>query len=133
MIKTEILFTIYTNILFCIAMEEEEKKVSGLFLGTVDDFYRGSDQLFEEFDAILSKHSTGEDIMADLKAVRTKNPRIFGLIDSIYHKEAELEDKLDSGKVKQEQREKMLEFKERFSALEEDIDLLVIEEIGVLR
>ncbi len=113
--------------------EEEEKRVSGLFLGTVDDFYRGSDQIFEEFDAILSKHSKGEDIMADLKAVRSKNPRIFGLIDSIYHKEAELEDKLDSGKVKQEKREKMLEFKVRFSALEEDIDLLVIEEIGLLR
>ncbi|KAF5433175.1 hypothetical protein C5S39_02000 [Candidatus Methanophagaceae archaeon] len=113
--------------------EEEEKKVSGGFLGTVDDFYRESDQIFEEFDAILSKHSNGEDIMADLKGVRSKRPRIFGLIDSIYHKEAELEDKLVRGKVKQEQREKMLEFKARFSALDEDIDLLVIEEIGLLK
>jgi hypothetical protein len=114
-------------------MGEEEKRVSEVFLGTVNEFYRGSDQIFKEFDEILGKYSKGEDIMDDLKAFKSKSPRIFGLIEGIYHKEVEFEDKLDRAKVKQEKRDKMLEFKTRFADLADEIDLLVLGELGLLK
>ncbi|RJS80077.1 hypothetical protein CW713_07875 [Methanophagales archaeon] len=114
-------------------MTEEEEGVSALFLEMVDSFNRESERIFKQFDEIKSKYSEGVDIRADLEAFKSKNPRIFTLIDDIYHKEVELTDKLDKGEVEQEKRAKLLEFKVRFADLADEIDFLVLEEIGVLK
>ncbi len=53
------------------------------------------------------------------------------LIDSIFHKEVELEHKLDMMGVEKEKRDKILEFKERFSDLADEIDILVLGELGL--
>lgn len=53
------------------------------------------------------------------------------LVDAIFHKEVELEHKLDKAEMAKEKRDKILEFKDRFADLAEDIDLFVMKEIGV--
>ncbi|MFZ2071756.1 MAG: hypothetical protein WAV32_09235 [Halobacteriota archaeon] len=109
---------------------EEEKRISATFLGTVAEFYRDWERIFNAFDVILERYSQGEDIETSLKDFKSKNPRIFTLIDDIYHKEVELGDKLDQAKIGQDKRKKMLEFKEKFADLADEIDLLVIAELS---
>jgi len=114
-------------------MTEEEKRVPETFLKTVDGFYRESDMIFKEFDEIRDNYLNGRDIMEDLKEFRRKRPGFFTLIDDIFHKEVELEDKLDKSGIEKEKRDKLLEFKNRFSDLADEIDLLVLGELGLGR
>ncbi len=111
--------------------EKEEEKVPESFLKAVDGFYKKREEIFKEFDAIRDNYLKGSDIMEDLKVFRSKRPGIFTLIDSIFHKEVELEHKLDMMGVEKEKRDKILEFKERFSDLADEIDILVLGELGL--
>ena len=111
--------------------EKEEKEVSAVFLKTVDEFCKDSDTIFKEFDAIRESRVKGEDIMGALQEFRLERASIFLLIDAIFHKEVELEHKLDKAEIAKEKRDKILEFKDRFADLAEDIDLFVMKEIGV--
>lgn len=113
--------------------KEEEEKVPRTLLKAMDDFYRDSEAVFKEFDEILATYSKGEDIMDDLKTFRSKNPGIFTLIYDSFHKEVELEHKLDKAGIEQEKRDKIEEFKDRFSDLADEMDLLVLEELGLNR
>ncbi|HID19993.1 MAG TPA: hypothetical protein EYP28_03510 [Methanophagales archaeon] len=112
-------------------MSEEEEKIPRTFLKALDEFYRNSDVVFKEFDEIQGRYSKGEDIIADLKEFRSKRPGIFMVINNIFHKEVELEDKLERGKIGKEERDKIQEFKDRFSDLADEIDLLVLGELGL--
>jgi len=114
-------------------MMQKKKEVAKNILKTVSKFYKESDAIFKEFDEIRSNYLEGSDIMADLKRFRSKMPSVFALIDGIYHKEVELEDKLDRAGVKEEERAKLAEFKTRFSDLADEIDILVLEELGLNR
>ena len=109
----------------------EEEKVPRTLLKAMDGFYRDSEAVFEEFDEILAMYSKGEDIRDDLKEFRSKKPAIFTLIYDIFHKEVELEDKLDKAGIEQEKRDKIAEFKNRFSDLADEMDLLILEELGL--
>ena len=109
----------------------EEEKVPRTLLKAMDEFYRDSDAVFEEFDEILAMYSKGEDIMDDLKEFRSKKPGIFTLIYDIFHKEVELEHKFSKSGVEQEKRDKIEEFKNRFSDLADETDLLILEELGL--
>ena len=111
--------------------KEEKEKVPEALLKKVNEFYKESDAVFKEFDAIRDNYLKGRDVMEDLKKFRSKRPGIFLLIDDIFHKEVELEDKLDKAGMEKEKRDKILEFKERFSDLADEIDLLVLGELGV--
>ena len=111
--------------------KEEKEKVPEALLKTVNEFYKESDTVFKEFDAIRDNYLKGRDVMEDLKKFRSKMPGVFGLIYDIFHKEVELEDKLDKAGMEKEKRDKILEFKERFSDLADEIDLLVLGELGV--
>lgn len=113
--------------------EKEEKEVSAIFLKTVDDFYKESDAIFEDFDEIHGKYRKGEDIMDALQDFRLKRASIFLLIDAIFHKAVELEDKLENAGIAKEKTDKLQEFKNRFADLADDIDLFVMQEIGVGR
>jgi hypothetical protein len=113
--------------------EEKEEKVPEALLKTVSDFYKESDTVFKEFDAIRDNYLKGKDIMEDLKGFRSKRPGIFGLIYDIFHKVVELEDKLDRAGIEKEKKDKIREFKERFSDLADEIDLLVLGELGLGR
>jgi len=109
------------------------KEVSKVFLGTLDDFYKESDAIFKECEEILAKFNKGEDIIDDLSAFKAKRPGIFTLIDDIYHKEVDLEDKLEIARIGQEIRDTLLEFKNRFADLADEIDLFVLAELGFNR
>jgi len=109
----------------------EEEKVPRTLLKAMDGFYKDREAVFEEFDEILATYSKGEDIRGDLKEFRSKKPAIFTLIYDIFHKEVELEDKLDKAGIEQEKRDKIAEFKNRFSDLADEIDLLILEELGL--
>ncbi|RJS69385.1 hypothetical protein CW713_11600 [Methanophagales archaeon] len=111
--------------------EEKGEKVPLAFLKIVNDFYKESDTVFKEFDTIRDHYSKGADIMEDLKGFRNKRPGIFGLIYDIFHKEVELEDKLERAGIEKEKRDKIFEFKERFSDLADEIDILVLGELGL--
>ena len=113
-------------------MTEEEKRASETFLKTMGEFYKGSDMIFKEFDEIRNNYLNGRDVWEDLRKFRSKRIGVFWLIYDIFHKEVELEDKLDGAGVEKEKRDKILEFKNRFSDLAEEIDLLVLEELGFL-
>ncbi len=113
--------------------EKVEKDVSEVFLKTVDDFCKESKAIFKEFDVIRKQYLSGEDIMDALQEFRLKRASIFLLIDAIFHKEVELEHKLDKVEMDKEKMDKMLEFKHRFADLADDIDLFVMKEIGVGR
>ncbi|MGB2841170.1 MAG: hypothetical protein WBC40_01630 [Halobacteriota archaeon] len=115
------------------AEEEKERKVPATLLKTVSEFYREGDVVFKEFDAIRDSYLKGRDIKEDLKKFRSKRVGVFWLIYDIFHKEVELEDKLDGAGIEKEKRDKILEFKNRFSDLAEEIDILVLEELGVNR
>ncbi len=114
-------------------MTEEVDKVPRTFLKALGDFYRDREIIFKEFDEIQDKYAKGEDIVEDLKRFRSKRPGIFVVIDDLFHKTVEVEHKLDRERVKEEEREVMREFRDRFSDLAEEIDLLVLEELGVGR
>ena len=114
-------------------MKKEEKEVSKTFLNAVSDFYTEHKIVFNEFDVMREKHLKGEDIIADLKRFRSKNLGIFTLIDYIFHKEVDLEDKLELAKVDRDVRDKMREFKNRFADLADEIDMLVLVELGLGR
>ena len=109
--------------------EESEEKIPRAFIMRVDDFNRESEAIFSEFEAIKEKYKRGEDVMADLKRFRSKRPGIFTLIDDLYHKEVEFEDKLERAQIDEDKRQKMLEFKQRFAELADEIDLLVLGEL----
>jgi len=113
--------------------EESEEKIPRAFITRVDDFNRESEAIFSEFEAIKEKYKRGEDVMADLKQFRSKRPGIFTLIDDLYHKEVEFEDKLERAQIDEDKRQKMLEFKQRFAELADEIDLLVLGELGLER
>jgi hypothetical protein len=113
------------------AEEKEEVEVSGAFLKTIDTFYKERDAIFNEFDAIRAKYSKGENIIDALREFRLKRASIFTLIDDIFHKEVELEDKLARADIAKEKREKLQEFKDRFADLAEEIDFYVLKEIGL--
>lgn len=109
----------------------EEEKVPRTLLKAMDGFYKDREAVFVEFDEILTKYSKGEDIKDDLKEFRSKKPGIFTLIYDIFHKGVELEDKLDKAGIEQEKRDKIAEFKNRFSDLADEMDLLILEELGL--
>ena len=109
----------------------DEEKVPRTLLKAMDGFYKDREAVFEEFDKILATYSKGEDIREDLKEFRSKKPAIFTLIYDIFHKEVELEDKLDKAGIEQEKRDKIAEFKNRFSDLADEMDLLILEELGL--
>lgn len=110
---------------------KEEVEISEAFLKTIDTFYKESNEIFQEFEAIRAKYTKGEDIMDALREFRLKRASIFALIDALYHKSVELEDKLERAAIGKEKREKLQEFKTRFAELAEEIDLFVLKEIGV--
>jgi hypothetical protein len=112
------------------AEDEREQYISQVFLGTLNEFYRDSDAILNEWDAILANYNKGEDIMGDFDKFKSRRPRIFMLIDDIYHKEVDLEDKLDIARIGQEIRDKIREFKDRFAELADEIDMYVLTEIG---
>jgi hypothetical protein len=114
-------------------MTEEVDKVPRTFLKALADFYREREMVFKEFDEIQDKYSKGEDIIEDLKRFKSKRPGIFVVIDDIFHKAVEVEHKLDQERVKEEERVVIREFKDRFSDLAEEIDLLVLEELVASR
>lgn len=109
----------------------EEREVSDVFLKTIDEFCKDSDTIFSEFEAIRENAAKGADIMDLLREFKLKRASIFALIDAIFHKAVDLEDKLDKAAMAKEKRDKLLEFKKRFADLADDIDLLVLKEIGV--
>ncbi len=113
--------------------EEEEKElfISKVFLGTLDEFVRNRDAITAEWDAILARHKAGEDITEDLRAIQAEKPSIFVLIDDIYHKEVELEEKLTVAQARDEIRTQLQAFKERFAELADEIDMFVLTEIGL--
>lgn len=113
--------------------EEKVKEVSRIFLKTLDDFYKESDAIFNECDAILTNYKKGKDITDDLSAFKAKRPAIFALIDDIYHKEVDLEEKLDIAGTREELRGKIREFKDRFADLADEIDLFVLAELDFSR
>lgn len=111
----------------------EEREVSEIFLKTVDEFYKESVAVFDEFDAIHDAYKKGEDIMGALREFQLNRASIFCLIDAIFHKTVEFEDKLERAGLAKEKLEKIREFKKRFADLADDIDLYVLKEIGVGR
>jgi ACT domain-containing protein len=111
----------------------EDKEVSEVFLKTLDSFYKESEVIFKEFDAILVRHKQGEDIMDALHEFRIRRSSIFCFIDAIFHKKVEFEDKLAKAEIGKEKQAKLREFKDRFADLAEEIDLFVLKEIGVDR
>ena len=113
--------------------EESEEKIPRAFMMRVDDFNRESEAIFNEFEAIKEKYERGEDVMNDLKQFRSKRPGIFALIDDLYHKEVEFEDKLERAQIDEDKKQKMFEFKQRFAELADEIDLLVLGELGLGR
>jgi hypothetical protein len=113
--------------------EEKVKEVSKVFLKTLDEFYTESDAIFKECDEILTNSAKGKDITDDLSAFKARRPGIFTLIDDIYHKEADLEDKLDIAGTGKETRDKIREFKNRFADLADGIDLFVLAELDFSR
>jgi hypothetical protein len=114
-------------------MTEEEREVSKTFLKAVNDFYIESETIFQEFDEMRAKYLKGEDVREDLKQFRSKRLGIFMIIDDIFHKEVDLEDKLNRAHVGKEERDKMLEFKNRFADLADELDLLILTELGLGR
>ena len=113
--------------------EEKVKEVSRIFLKTLDEFYKESDAIFNECDAILANYKKGGNITDVLSAFKAKRPGIFTLIDDIYHKEADLEEKLDIAGTEEEIRDKIREFKDRFTDLADEIDLFVLAELNFSR
>ncbi|GEM_PF-628681 len=111
--------------------EEKERFISKAFLGTLDEFVRDRDAITAEWNAILARYKQGEDVMDDFRAIQVRKPSIFMLIDDIYHKEVELEEKLEVAQVSDETRTQLQAFKERFAELADEIDLFVLAEIGL--
>ena len=109
--------------------EEKVKEVSRIFLKTLDDFYKESDAIFNECDAILANYKKGKNVTDDLSAFKAKRQGIFALIDDVYHKEVDLEEKLDVAGTGNETRDKIREFKDRFADLADEIDLFVLAEL----
>jgi hypothetical protein len=114
------------------AKEEERKKeeVPKTFVKTVNEFYKSSDIIFKDFDGMHSKYLRGEGIKEDLKKFRSKRVSIFSLIEDIFHKEDEVNERLAKASIEKKKKDKIFEFKKRFSDLADEIDLFVLEELS---
>ncbi len=111
--------------------EEAEEEIPRAFITRVDDFNKDIEEIYREFEAIKAKYERGEDITADLKRFRSKRPGIFALIDDLYHKEVDVADKIERAHVDPDKIKKLYEFKEQFAELADEIDLIVLDELGL--
>jgi len=99
------------------------------FRYAVDEFYKNAIEIFAYFDKVLEHFREGKDIQEDLRKFRSERPSMFSLIYDIFHKQAEVEDKIKKINLEKEKIEKLNEFKERFKELADEIDIFVLSEI----
>ena len=123
------------KILLRLPMTEEEKKAKGKeeeevpegFIDAVNEFYESSDIIFKCFDDIYSSYLRGGDIREDLKGFINVKSNVFRLIYEILGGE-EIGEKLENKGITKEKRDKIVEFRERYSALANEVVLTRLEE-----
>ena len=127
------------KILLRLPMTKEEKKAKGKeeeevpegFIDAVNEFYESSDIIFKCFDDIYSSYLRGGDIREDLKGFINVKSNVFRLIYEILGGEEigeEIGEKLENKGITKEKRDKIVEFRERYSALANEVVLTRLEE-----
>jgi len=103
------------------AKVKQEEEVPKGFIEAVNEFYDSSDIIFKCFDEIYRDYLHGKDIIEDLKEFRNKKARIFDLINDVFLREERVKKWLDNANIEDEKKDKIFEFAQRYSDLEDDI------------
>ncbi len=111
--------------------EEEEEKREALeaFKKDAKEFYKTSDAVFKCFDEIYSDYLRGRDIRVDLEGFANVKSGTSRLIMFILRGEKqEIEKTIEAAGITKEERDKIFEFRERYSDLAGEIRLVNFEE-----
>jgi hypothetical protein len=115
------------------AKKGEEGKVPEGIKEAIEEFHRASETIFKCFDDIYSNYLRGRDVREELKGLRDVKSDLFHLIGYILSSKKEGIEKIIEGKgITEEKRAKILEFKERYRDLEDEMDVIRYEEIGFI-
>ena len=113
--------------------KEEERKVPEGVKEAIEEFHRASDTIFKCFDDIYSDYLRGKDVREELKGLRDVKSDLFHLIGFILSSEKEGIEKIIGGEgIMKGRRDKILEFKERYRDLEDEMDVVGYEEMGFI-
>jgi len=114
------------------AKKEEEEEVPEGFVEAVNEFYDSADIIFKCFGDIYSDYLRGKDVRAELKCFSDTEPAIYHLLKDTLLEEESIE-WIDGEEIGKEKKEKIFEFKKRFSGLTREIIALNYEEtLGVI-
>lgn len=112
------------------AKGKEEEEVPEGFVDAVNEFYESSDIIFKCFDDIYSDFLRGKDVREDLKSFMNVKKNVFALITDTRLREEKVKKWLETKGIEKEKSNKILEFKERYSDLEDEINALLFEYRG---
>ena len=108
----------------------EEEEVPEGFLEAVNKFCDAYDFLFKRFDEIYMDYLRGEDIRKQLRNFEKTAGIIFPLISDLFSREEKVKKWLAKEHVEEEKIQKIMEFKSRYSGLEDEIIAFTWESLG---
>ena len=108
----------------------EEEEVPEGFLEAVNKFCDAYDFIFKRFDEIYMDYLRGEDVRKQLRNFEKTAGIIFPLISDLFSREEEVKKWLAKGHVEEKKIQKIMEFKRRYSGLEDEIIAFTWESLG---
>jgi len=108
----------------------EEEEVPEGFLEAVNKFCDAYDFLFKRFDEIYMDYLRGEDIRKQLRNFEKTAGIIFPLISDLFSREEKVKKWLAKEHVEEGKIQKIMEFKRRYSGLEDEIRAFTWESLG---
>ena len=108
----------------------EEEEVPEGFLEAVNKFCDAYDFIFRRFDEIYMDYLRGEDVRKQLRNFEKTAGIIFPLISDLFSREEEVKKWLAKEHVEEEKIQKIMEFKSRYSGLEDEIIAFTWESLG---
>jgi len=108
----------------------EEEEVPEGFLEAVNKFCDAYDFIFRRFDEIYMDYLRGEDVRKQLRNFEKTAGIIFPLISDLFSREEKVKKWLAKEHVEEEKIQKIMEFKRRYSGLEDEIIAFTWESLG---
>ena len=105
----------------------EEEEVPEGFLEAVNKFCDAYDFIFKRFDEIYMDYLRGEDVRKQLRNFGKTAGIIFPLIRDLFLREEKVKKWLAKEHVEEEKIQKIMEFKSRYSGLEDEIRAFIWE------
>ena len=112
--------------------EEKTEEVPEAFITDVNWFYGASETVFKYFDEIYNNYIRGNDVQENLKTFLERN-QLFDFFKIVFLQEKTFKEWIGKAEIQEEKRNKIFEFRDRYSALNTDLTLLILKNaLGVI-